>query len=349
MPSFTEFSLTINLLIFAGAAALVWFAGTKIARYADAISSKTGLGHALIGVLLLGGVTSLPEFAVTISASVTGNTALAVNNIFGGVAMQITILAAADFAIGRHALTSVVPNPVVLLQGALNIVVLSVITVGLVVTDYAVFGIGLWVWGATLIFLYGMWMLSQAEGRVPWQANMDEALEGIVEDAAADEERVERSTLRKLIMRAALAGLAILIGGFLVAKTGEALAEQTGLGASFVGAVLVAISTSLPEVSTVLAAARLGLFTLAISDILGTNLFDAALLFAVDATDQGGAALNSVSDFSVVAALLGIVVTALYLVGLAERRDKTFFRLGIDSFAVVIAYLGGLALLYTLR
>ena len=44
-----------------------------------------------------------------------------------------------------------------------------------------------------------------------------------------------------------------------------------------------------------LAAARLGLYTMAISDILGTNLFDAALLFAVDATDGAAATTNSIT------------------------------------------------------
>ena len=34
---------------------------------------------------------------------------------------------------------------------------------------------------------------------------------------------------------------------------------------------------------------------------------------------------------------------------LAERRDRTFFRMGIDSNAVLAAYLGGLVLLYTLK
>ena len=352
MPEFTEFSLALNSAIFAGAAAVVWLAGTRIAKEADRISAKTGIGHALLGVLLLGGVTSLPEFAVTLSASTGGNSPLAINNILGGVVMQVAILAAADFAIGRHALTSVVPDPVVLLQGSLNIVLLSVIAMGLVVGDVPVFGIGLWVWGAALIFLYAMWMLTQAEGRIPWQAEFADEISPLADgDGEPDKpaKPAQAKPLRNNLISAALAAAAILIAGFLVAKTGEAIAEQTGLGSSFVGAVLVAISTSLPELSTVLSAARLGLYTLAISDILSTNLFDAALIFAVDATDGSSATLNSVGTFSVVASLLGILVTALFLVGLAERRDRTFLRLGVDSSAVLVTYAGGLILLYTLR
>jgi Ca2+/Na+ antiporter len=46
----------------------------------------------------------------------------------------------------------------------------------------------------------------------------------------------------------------ILAGGFLLSETGNRLAEQTGLGESFFGAVFLALSTSLPEISIVLAA-----------------------------------------------------------------------------------------------
>jgi cation:H+ antiporter len=88
---------------------------------------------------------------------------------------------------------------------------------------------------------------------------------------------------------------------------------------------------------------------MAISDILGTNLFDVGLLFAIDATGPGEPALNQVGTFSAVGALLGIVVTTLFLIGLAERRDRTILRMGWDSAAVVLIYLGGVILLYTLR
>jgi cation:H+ antiporter len=72
------------------------------------------------------------------------------------------------------------------------------------------------------------------------------------------------------------------LGSFVVARKGASIAEQTGLGASFVGAVLVAISTSLPEVSTVFSAVRQRQYEMAVSDIVGTNLFDIALVSVID-------------------------------------------------------------------
>jgi cation:H+ antiporter len=152
-----------------------------------------------------------------------------------------------------------------------------------------------------------------------------------------------------LIGRTVAAAAIILVAGFVLSSTAEVIAEQTGLGSSFVGAVLVAVATSLPEVSTVLSAVRLGLYTMAISDILGTNIFDVGLIFVSDAVAAGEPVLGRVGDFSLFAALLGIVATTLFIMGVAERRDRTILRMGTDSLAVLVVYLGGLVILYTLR
>jgi cation:H+ antiporter len=343
MPEFANLPLTANLAIFAVAAAVVWLAGTRIARYADAISRRTGIGHAALGVLLLGGITSLPEGAVTVSAAVSGNAALAVNNLLGGIAMQVAILAAADVAIGRSALTAVVPNPIVLLQGGLNILLLSVVVSGIIVGDTAVLGIGLWLWLLLALYLHGVRLLTKSEGEIPWRPVT--SADGLPSATGSSPTPELPSTIAKTVA----AGAAIVVAGYVLARTGEAIAEQTGLGSSFTGAVLVAISTSLPEVSTVLSAARLGNYTMAISDILGTNLFDVALLFVVDGVDPGEPILNRVGRFSAFAALVGIIVTTLFTVGLIERRDRTILRMGFDSAAVLVTYFVGLVLLYHLR
>jgi cation:H+ antiporter len=347
VPEFASAPLWMNLSVFAAAAVIVWIAGTLIARYAGTISRRTGIGHATLGILLLGGITSLPEAAVTVTAAVGGNVELAVNNLFGGIAVKVAILAVADVAIGRAALTAVVPNPIVLLQGAFNILLLSIAVCGIVVGDKAVLGIGLWLWLLLAAYLYGVRLLARSEIALPWRP-----IEGRDEKSREDRsstDRPESPQLGVTIGKTVAAGLAIVVTGYVLSKSAEAIAEQTGLGSSFVGAVLLAISTSLPEVSTVLSAVRLGNYTMAISDILGTNLFDLVLLFVVDAADGAGAVLNQIGHFSIFAAVLGTAVTALFTIGLLERRDRTVLRMGYDSAAVLISYFGGLVILYYLR
>ena len=351
MPDFAAMGLALNSGLFACAAVVVWIVGSRISYYADAISDKTGLGHAFIGIVLLAGVTSLPEIGVTVTAAIGGNAQLAVNNLFGSIAMQVAILAVIDFIIGRRALTAVVPEPSVLLQGALNVLLLSVAASGIVVGDVSFLGVGLWAWACLGGYVGSVWLLSQTEGRRPWLAAKNGKSTAPPRDKPSAESKngLKEQSLTSILAKTAVAATIILISGYVLSQTGEAIAKITGIGSSFVGFVLVAISTSLPEFSTALSAARLGLFTMAISDILGTNLINVGLLFVIDAVATGEPVLNQVGSFSVFGALLSIVVTALFVAGLAERRDQTLWRMGIDSIAVLIAYAGGVILLYTLR
>src|SRR5918992_2754254 len=119
---FESWPLGANFGVFAAAAGVVWFAGTRIARYADAIAEKTGIGREVLGIVLLGDITSLPELAVATTAAVAGHPALSVNDLLGSAAINVVIIAMADAALGRGAITSVLASPGVLLQGVLGIV-----------------------------------------------------------------------------------------------------------------------------------------------------------------------------------------------------------------------------------
>lgn len=351
MSDFSGFGLLWNIVIFGTAAGFVWVAGSRITLYASAISEKTGLSRALLGLLLLASVTSLPELAVSLTSAWSGNAPLAVNNILGGVAMQVAFLAIADFLLGRRALTSVVPDPVVMLQGSVNIIILAVVAMAVLVGDTAVLGIGYWSWLIAALVVLGIREIAKSSGRKPWLANTEIGGERRIAGNGDEEGELSagEGSLASLIAKAAAAGAVILVAGFAVSRSGEAIGELTGIGPSFAGAILLALATSLPEISTVTAAVRMRLYTMAISDILGTTIFNLGLLFAIDAVAGGDAVFSQVGTFSAFGALLCILVTALFLAGLAERRDRTMGRMGVDSLAVLIVYLGGVGILYTLR
>jgi cation:H+ antiporter len=77
MLSLDRWPLWINLAVFAASAAAVWAAGSRLAAYVEAIANRTRLGHGFAGLLLLGGITSLPEAATVTASSAMGNPALA--------------------------------------------------------------------------------------------------------------------------------------------------------------------------------------------------------------------------------------------------------------------------------
>lgn len=359
--------LWLNLLIFAAGAVVIWLAGSRVSEYADAISDKTGLGSAFVGLLLLSIATGMPELGTTVAAASAGNATLALTNIFGGIAMQTAVLVIADLAVAGVALTTIVPDPVlilegVLLTGLLGLILVAMVTGGLLPSFW---GIGLWTPLLLAAQILALFFSYRYQGRRAWVPDSDfqESLEQARsttededkgDDEAASKIKQKRQTYRqwtllRLLLFFAAGSAVILVAGVMLAQAGDALATQTGLGQSFVGATLLATATSLPEVSTTITAVKLGNHTMAISNIFGSNANMVLQLFLADVFYWQGPILVAVDPSVMFSAAVGIVLTVVYLVGLLEREDKTILGVGIDSAIVTVFYLASLVILYLLR
>jgi cation:H+ antiporter len=71
-----------------------------------------------------------------------------------------------------------------------------------------------------------------------------------------------------------------------------------------------------------------------------------SLVFLADLVHGGGPVLNDVGAFAALGAILGMIVTLVYLAGIIERRNAVIWRIGPDSVLVLLLYCGGLILLY---
>ena len=70
---FDKFPLMALLAIFVTSAAMIWFAGVRLAHTTDILSTRLHLGKAIGGVIVLAVATNLPEIAITVSAALSGN------------------------------------------------------------------------------------------------------------------------------------------------------------------------------------------------------------------------------------------------------------------------------------
>lgn len=346
---FQENSIVVNLIIFAVASVVVWFIGVRMARYTDKIAVLSGLGQAFLGMVLLASATSLPEITTTIGAISVGNATLAVNNLYGSIVIQTAFLALADLMTGRRALTSFVPNAVLLLEAMILIVLLALSAVGMATGELITLGgVGLWTGILGVGYFVGIYMIYRYKSFTRWKpintdGEVDEKPEG--EEDASDEE----GSLKKYILLFIGASVMVAVAGFTLALTADALAEQSGLGSSFIGATLLAFATGLPELSTTISAARMGKHSMALSNIFGSNALLILLLFLADILYRQGPILMQIDQSAVVSAGMGIAVTAVYVVGMLERDDKSFLRMGYSSWLVLALALGNSVLLYFLR
>ena len=88
---------------------------------------------------------------------------------------------------------------------------------------------------------------------------------------------------------------------------------------------------------------------MAVSNILGTNCLEMAVFFIADLIYRRGPILAVTNRSTLFIAVLGMVVTSIFVIGLLERRNRTVCGMGVDSLMVLIAYVAGLAGLYYLR
>lgn len=336
-------SLTELLGLMAAAAALVWFAGSRLAGFVHEIARRTGMGQAFAGMLLLGGITSLPELATASTASLAGNPLLSINDILGSSSINILLLAVGDIFYGKGALTHQTAKPAPLLQGVLGMLLMAAVAIAILVGDTAVpvLNAGLLSLVLAGACLLAFRMANRFEHHPSWQ------IVGPAGPTDSGPAGPDYSNL-KLGLLTASAAAAILVGGAALALTGDAIAEQSGLGSSIIGFALVGFCTSLPELSSIIGALRLRRYQLAIGDVFGTNLFNLQIIFVADLVYRGGPVLNQAGSFEAAAACLSVVMTGIFVVGMLERRDQTIWRLGVDSAAALLVFAVGLVGLATL-
>lgn len=347
-------SLLVNAALFLVASVAIWWAGTRLEGISDRLAVRTGLGHAFVGVALLAAATSLPEVATTVTAVVLlDNPTLAVHNLLGGVALQIGLLIVADLAQReRGALTYFSPRYSLLLQGVGLVLLLQVAIAGVAAKGAPTLA-SVSIWSALVLAaqVAVMYLTYRHRGRPRWTPTKDDDMprgERPAGDSGNEAEEDDTPLSRLWLGFGGMSAL-VLAGGWLATSAADVLAKQTGLGSAFLGATLLAVATSMPELSTTFTASRKGRYTLAISNIFGSNAFDVGLLFLADLLYRQGSVLAHAENTAIFVAGVGSAMTCLYLWGLVERENRTVGRLGWDSVAALIVYAGGVTVLYFIQ
>ena len=342
-------SLYAIALIFLVAGCLVWIAGTRLAYHGDELATRFGLTKGFVGLIFLAAVTELPEIVTTLTGAHVDNAALVLGNMFGGITMQTAILAVADFFAVRYALSSWPRKPTHALLAVLLIILLSALLIITVIGDASLaFNVGIGAICLSCGYPLVIVLLRNYDEMDTWTpVDMPHAPEtdGNGQTTAG---RYQSISNGKLILHSVAYSFLILLAGIALAITASAIADRTGLGSSFIGVTLLAASTSLPELSTTLAAARIGAYTMAISNIFGSNLIMLALILPADLMYRGGPILAEADAAAKFSIATGILVTAIYAAGILIRRTPQVLGAGLDSWLVMTVYSLSIVMLFHL-
>ncbi|MGA3085797.1 MAG: sodium:calcium antiporter [Thermodesulfobacteriota bacterium] len=332
--------------IFSGGAIATWIAGVYLSRTTDVLDFRWKFGEALGGMILLSAAGSLPEVAITISAAAQHNLPLAAGNLIGGIAMQTMVLAICDmFVKGKKPLSYLVGSLMPVLEASLVVAIVAIVFMGAMLpASVAVFGVSPASILIVMLWALGIAMLNKVRNSPGWEITMQGSKSGRphrrIPHPKVHHPYEKWSTTRIFLLF--LAGsIVTLAAGVALAQSSAVLADRFHINGIVFGATILAAASALPEISTGIAAVRLGDHQLVMSDVFGGNAFQVCLFVLADII-AGTPALPQSGVENGWLAAVGILLTTLYASSVVMRPAKRYLRLGLDSVVAILAFVVGI-------
>ena len=319
-------------LQFGVAVLLIGFAGVKLTRYGDVIAEQTGMGGTWVGLILLATVTSLPELSTGVSAVTFANAPnIAVGDALGSCVFNLVLLVVLDFLHRQESIYKRVHQGHIL-SAAFAVVLIGFAGFNILLGDrgdhLAIGHVGLYT--PVIVVIYALAVRSVFVYERKQRAGFTGAVAKHYPDI----------TLRQAGLRYAGASLIVLGAGIWLPFIGVELAETMGWHKTFVGTLLIAFATSVPELVITIAALRLGALDMAIGNLLGSNLFDILIIAMDDVLFTAGPILSHVSSLHAITTLSAMVMTGIFIIGLlyrpATRLLKTVGWISLFLFSVYL-------------
>lgn len=316
-------------LMLAVCALLIGYAGHALTRYAANISSLTGLPSSWVGLVLLSAATSLPELFTGISSVAVFDTPeIAMGDALGSCVLNLVLLVALDALSPDEPIYCRVDQRHVLTAG------FGVILIGTAGLTILTVGTGI---GGTFYHVSAYTPLIILIYLVAVRATfMHERRLAIVAPPIEPEDTLR---LSQALVRYLAAAAVVGIAGGLLPYVGMQIVALTGWQASFVGTLVVAMATSLPEFVVIVSALRRNAADMAIAALLGSNLFDVLVIAIDDLAYTRGNIFADISPAHAASALAGVIMNGIFIVALLYRpRNRFFGHLNWVSLSLVTVY-----------
>jgi cation:H+ antiporter len=195
-----------------------------------------------------------------------------------------------------------------------------------------------------ILYAWGLSLMKSARKAPMWRPKKTSST---VEDVP---EHIDpaRDHLGRTVVLFVFLALIIAFTGYIVARSGIAIATRTALSESVVGSLFTAVSTSLPELFVAIMAVRQKALTLAVSNIIGGNSFDVLFFALSDIAYRSGSIYHDAGPSVLYIITLTILMTAVLVLGLLVRERKGLGGIGWESSAVLFLFLAGFTALFFL-
>ncbi len=237
----------------------------------SSIAKRFKVPSLIIGMTIVAMGTSLPETAVSVTASITGNNELAVSNAVGSNIFNLMIV------IGVCAILTPVAVQAATLKKDFPFSVICAILL-----------LGLGIWGMTLgrvegtvlivVFIgFIIYMIRSAKG-----SRLEETdLVAEESEFAQEAEEIPIMSVPKSLVYIVAGAIAIALGSDWVVNGASTIAEKIGISQTVIGLTVVAFGTSLPELVTSIVAAKKNEVDMALGNAIGSNIFNILMVLGI--------------------------------------------------------------------
>ncbi|WP_372743334.1 calcium/sodium antiporter [Neptunomonas sp.] len=306
----------LNLLYLLLGIGLLTAGGEVLIRGSLAIAKRLGISPLLSGLLIVGFGTSMPELVVSVDAAINGQPDIAIGNVVGSNIANILLVLGLCAVISPLAV-----SPLSLRRDAVVVIAASLLFV-LLASGRALSAVDGMIF-ITALFSYLIWAY--------WTEQDKSTLSGALHEAeSAEIEKIPESSLWSAI--AVIGGLALLIAGSQVLLKGAVgIANGLGVSEAVIGLTLVAVGTSLPELTISVIAALRRHADVAVGNILGSNIFNILGILGVSAILQPLTLKGRVLEFD-----QWIMLGAAFLIFLFLFTDRKLSR--IEGGVLLLGY-----------
>ena len=327
--------MLFHIVGFVICAFIIFLSGRKLSIYGDVIATRTELGQAWIGMILMATVTSLPELMVGISSSaIVGSADLAVGDILGSCAFNLGILSLMDIFTPKDKPLFNDVSKSNILAASFGIILIVLCGLGLYLDRDIVLipSIGMISVLFALIYFLSMRTLYNFQHIQP-ETKSEHPTDNTLSN--------KQIYIRFSVLSAIIIGVSLLLPTF-----ANGIAESSNLQKSFVGTLFLAISTSLPEIAVSLAAVRLGYTNLAVGNLMGSNIFNVFILFIDDIFYTDGLLLKEASDNNLISVFFVIMMSAVAIIGFSFPYHRKRFIMAWDTLVIFVLYVVNMIFLY---
>ena len=312
---------------------LVIYFGNRLSQLSDIIGEKSGLGGAWVGLILVSAITSLPELVTSLGAIILLHQPdLAIGNIYGSNCFNVTIFALVILAAKNISEDNNKSN----YQSIIATILLTIFSL-----------IGLILGQATFphTIIISLIIFAGYSFTIKTLSSSSQSPPGNITN------KYPYANFKKTIISFIFNALIIVICGLWLVSLADKIAVyefhlgkiEFILGQSLVGTILVAGSTSLPEIVISLSAIRRSSIGLALGNVLGSNLFNLVILSLADFFYKGQLYIEA-SLLHIIAGILSLILVVCTLICV-----HFYSRLGkLTAWGILLIYLVGMFIFFRL-